>query len=59
MSVHEVIECYRNAGEEERLELFLAYRELREAFSSIDDDTLAGHPRRADRWMPLHGQIPR
>ena len=39
MNREEVLEVYRKGDENRRLSLFLGYRDLREDFSRIDDET--------------------
>ncbi len=40
MNRDEILEAYRKGDDNKRLSLFLGYRELREDFSLIDDETL-------------------
>ncbi len=40
MNGDEILQVYRNGDDNKRLSLFLGYRELREDFSRIDDETL-------------------
>ena len=39
METEKVLEEYRDADDSKRLSLFLAYRELREQFSSIEQES--------------------
>jgi hypothetical protein len=41
MDSEAIIEKYREAGADERLGLFRGYRDLRDEFSRIDDETVA------------------
>jgi hypothetical protein len=39
MNIEQVLDEYRNADDSKRMSLFLAYRELRDSFSSIDQES--------------------
>ena len=39
MNTEDVLETYRKADDAKRLSLFLAYRDLREQFSQIEEET--------------------
>jgi len=39
MNIEKVLEEYRNGDDGKRLSLFLAYRELRDQFSSIEQES--------------------
>ncbi len=39
MDIQEILEEYRNGDEGKRLRLFLAFRDLRACFSSIDEES--------------------
>jgi hypothetical protein len=39
MNIEQVLDDYRSGDESRRLDLFLAYRELRELFSRIEDES--------------------
>jgi hypothetical protein len=39
MDIDRILKDYRTGDEEKRLNLFLSYRDLRDEFSSIDEET--------------------
>ncbi len=39
MEIEKILDDYRNGDEDKRLSLFLTYRELRDDFTRIDQDT--------------------
>jgi hypothetical protein len=58
MNIEQVLDEYRNADDNKRMSLFLAYRELRDSFSRIeeesphDDFVIMGFPWRTNRDLP-------
>jgi hypothetical protein len=57
MDRNTLIEKYRNADPDERLGLFLGYRDLRDEFSRIDDDLPAESAKKKGRtwWGRITG----
>ncbi len=58
MDIEQVLDEYRNADDNKRMSLFLAYRELRDSFSCIDqqskhdDFVIMRFPWRTKRDLP-------
>jgi len=57
MNIEQVLEEYRNADDCKRMSLFLAYRELRDSFTRIEqesthDDFVIRFPWRTKRDLP-------
>ncbi len=58
MNIEQVLDEYRNADDSKRMSLFLAYRELRDSFSSIDQESphddfvIIRYPWRTKRNLP-------
>ena len=50
MNIEKVLEDYRNGDDGKRLSLFLAYRELRDQFSSIEQES--SHDDFTIMWFP-------
>lgn len=53
MNIEDLLEDYRNADDDRRLGLFLAHRELREAFAEVDRGARPERSRAAPIWERL------
>ncbi len=48
MSITDILEAYRTGDDDKRLSLFLAHRDLREIFISIEDELSHDYSRAVD-----------